>query len=348
MDFGLFYFSADSTTVDEGDRYGLLLAGARFADTHGFSAVWTPERHFHQFGGLYPNPAVTGAAIAAVTERVAIRAGSVVAPAHHPARMTEEWAVVDNLSHGRVGVSFASGWSAVDFSFTPENYSRRRELVFEHAQAVRRLWRGEDLDVVDGTGAHKRVRVFPPPVQAELPVWITSSGDVETFRRAGRIGAGLLTHLLWQDVEELDHKIQQYRAEFRAATGGGHGHVALMVHTFLGDSDDEVREQVRGPLCAYLRSSLNLFAGSGNKGAQQFDPATMRPTDVDFLVQNAFDRYYAENGLLGDVEKGRKLVDRLRGVGVDEVACLIDFGLPAVDVLNGLNHLDELRQLCRS
>ena len=24
---------------------------------HGFAAVWTPERHFHAFGGLYPNPA---------------------------------------------------------------------------------------------------------------------------------------------------------------------------------------------------------------------------------------------------------------------------------------------------
>jgi len=26
--------------------------------------VWTPERHFHSFGGLYPNPSVVSAAIA--------------------------------------------------------------------------------------------------------------------------------------------------------------------------------------------------------------------------------------------------------------------------------------------
>ena len=85
MDFSLFFF-ADSGAAG-GDGYELLLETARFADTHGFAAVWTPERHFHPFGGLYPNPAVTGAAVAAVTDRVSIRAGSVVGPLHHPVRI---------------------------------------------------------------------------------------------------------------------------------------------------------------------------------------------------------------------------------------------------------------------
>src|SRR5690348_14609600 len=108
MDFSLFYFA---TTDDGGfsDKYRLLIEGAKFADAHGFTAVWTPERHFHEFGGLYPNPSVTSAAIATVTERVQIRAGSVVLPLHDPLLVAEEWAVVDNLSHGRVSISFASG-----------------------------------------------------------------------------------------------------------------------------------------------------------------------------------------------------------------------------------------------
>src|SRR5947207_2107346 len=92
-------------------RYGSwAVRTARFADEHGFAAVWTPERHFHPFGGVYPSPAVTGAAVAAVTSRVGVRAGSVVGPLHSPVQIAEEWAVVDNLSGGRAGVSFASGW----------------------------------------------------------------------------------------------------------------------------------------------------------------------------------------------------------------------------------------------
>src|SRR4029453_9228783 len=114
------YF-ADDAEADK-DKYRLLLDGARFADAHGFAAVWTPERHFHAFGGLYPNPSVTRAALAAVTERIEIRAGSVVLPLHHPLRVAEEWAVVDNLSNGRVGLAFASGWHADDFVLRPESY----------------------------------------------------------------------------------------------------------------------------------------------------------------------------------------------------------------------------------
>jgi acyl-CoA synthetase (AMP-forming)/AMP-acid ligase II len=65
IEFSLFYFAADEAE-DVNDKYRLLMEGARYADENGFSAVWTPERHFHAFGGLYPNPSVTSAAIAAV------------------------------------------------------------------------------------------------------------------------------------------------------------------------------------------------------------------------------------------------------------------------------------------
>ncbi len=336
VDLSLFYFAADSDET-KSDRYGLLLDGARFADAHGFTAVWTPERHFHPFGGLYPNPSVTGAAVAVATERVAIRAGSVVAPLHHPLRIAEEWSVVDNLSDGRVGVSFAYGWHAADFALRPEAYADRRALVLEHAQQVRRLWRGESITVRDGTGARRSVRVHPQPVQPELPVWITSAGHTETFRRAGAMGAGILTHLLGQDLDALARNIAEYRA-----TSGGDGHVALMVHTFLGDDEEEVRELVREPLCRYLRDSLGLLLGSRLDGRRRIDPARLRPADVDFLVRRSFDRYFDHGGLLGTPAKAARVLERLRRIGVDEVACLIDFGLPADTVLTGLERLAGL------
>ncbi len=128
MDFSLFYF-ASADVGEYSDKYRLLIEGAKFADTHGFAAVWTPERHFHEFGGLYPNPSVTSAAIATVTERIQIRAGSVVLPLHDPLRVAEEWAVVDNLSNGRAAVSFASGWQPNDFVIAPENYANRKEVM---------------------------------------------------------------------------------------------------------------------------------------------------------------------------------------------------------------------------
>jgi natural product biosynthesis luciferase-like monooxygenase protein len=344
VDISLFYFADDAEADDR--KYRLLLEGARFADTHGFAAVWTPERHFHPFGGLYPNPAVTGAAVAAVTERVAVRAGSVVAPLHHPIRIAEEWSVVDNISGGRVGLSFASGWHAVDFAIRPEAYETRKDVLAETVETVRRLWRQEPLDLTDGAGQPASVRIYPAPVQKELPVWLTCAGNPDTFRAAGQMGVGVLTHLLGQDIEDLAKKIALYREAIPAGPGGSGrpGHVVLMLHTFLGEDREEVREVVREPFSAYLRSSIGLSLRAAGDVFPGVDPNDLDPEDVTFLIQRSFDRYFETGGLFGTVDDGMTALGILDEIGVDEVACLIDFGVDTDRVLGGLEHLDRLNR----
>ncbi|MBQ1106588.1 MupA/Atu3671 family FMN-dependent luciferase-like monooxygenase [Streptomyces anulatus] len=347
MDFGLFYFANDNEDVS--DRYRLLIEGAKFADTHDFASVWTPERHFHAFGGLYPNPAVTGAAVAAVTERVAVRAGSVVAPLHHPVRVAEEWSIVDNLSKGRVGIAFASGWHAADFLLRPEGYATRRSGLIDTVKSIRSLWRREPASYVDGAGESVEVTVFPPPVQSELPVWLTSAGNPQTFREAGEMGAGVLTHLLGQGVDVLEKRIAEYRQSFRDHhdESEGDGHVALMLHTFIGSDRETVRETVRAPFSKYLASSFDLVihaAKAAGENAVALDLNTMTQSDIDFMVGQAFDRYFQTSGMFGTVEDALQVCEKLYEIGVDEIACLIDFGVDTDDVLNSLVHLDELRQ----
>ncbi|MDQ4039989.1 MAG: LLM class flavin-dependent oxidoreductase, partial [Actinomycetota bacterium] len=114
MDFSLFYFADDGGSST--DRYRLLIEGARFADTHGFAAVWTPERHFHAFGGQYPYPAVTGAAVAAVTERV--RLGSLVTPPlfRNAAVFAKQLATIDHIAGGgRVIAGLGAGWFEAEY-----------------------------------------------------------------------------------------------------------------------------------------------------------------------------------------------------------------------------------------
>ena len=354
----LLYFASDSGQ-DEGDRYRLLLEGARFADTHGFSAVWTPERHFHAFGGLYPNPAVTGAAVAAVTSRVAIRAGSVVLPLHHPLRVVEEWAVVDNLSRGRVGISFASGWHPNDFVLAPDRYRERKEILFRDLEVVRKAWRGEKVRYPGPDGKDVEVGVLPRPVQRELPVWITTAGTRETYVEAGRVGANVLTHLLGQTLPELEDRIQAYREAWRAAGHGpGDGHVSLMLHAFVGQNEDVVREIVRDPMIAYLRTSIGLvrnFADAWTAykaGAPGGKPASgnafeqLSPEEMDSLLEFAFERYFETSGLFGSKETCLRTVERLRAAGVDEIACLIDFGVATDTVLAHLPLLAEVLREC--
>jgi natural product biosynthesis luciferase-like monooxygenase protein len=348
----LFYFAADEAE-DASNKYRLLMEGVRYADENGFSAVWTPERHFHAFGGLYPNPSVTSAAIAAVTRRVKIRAGSVVLPLHHPVRVAEEWSVVDNLSNGRVGISFASGWQPRDFLLRPENFQDAKGVMLREIETVRKLWRGETVTFADPHGKPTPVRILPRPIQPELPFWLTAAGNPQTFAAAGTAGAGLLTHLLGQGMEDLADKLRIYREAWKRAGHPGEGHVTLMLHTFVGTEPAAVRELVRGPMTEYLRTSVSLLKGYASSwplfkaqrvNGHEIDLNALPKQEMDALLEHSFERYYESSGLFGTPRSCLAMVEKASGIGVDELACLIDFGVDSGVVLDNLVHLNELRQ----
>jgi natural product biosynthesis luciferase-like monooxygenase protein len=342
LDFSLFYFATADVAKQS---YRLVLDGARFADQHGFTAIWTPERHFHEFGGLYPNPSVLSAALATITQHVELRGGSVVLPLHSAIRVAEEWALVDNLSGGRTGVAFASGWHADDFVFFPDRYADRRKHMFRAIETVQALWRGESTPARSGSGDTIDVRIHPVPVSKALRTWITAAGSPDTFVQAGAIGANVLTHLLGQTVEQLAGQIARYRT---ARADNGHdpdaGTVSLMLHTFIGQDRDDVRELVREPFTNYLRSSISLIENLIRSAHLPLDLATISDSDMDGLLAFAFDRYFESAALFGTPDSVRPFLNRLREVGVDEIACLIDFGVDEDVVLEGLDGLDAVRR----
>jgi alkanesulfonate monooxygenase SsuD/methylene tetrahydromethanopterin reductase-like flavin-dependent oxidoreductase (luciferase family) len=126
MQLSLFLTSADEEL--------LVLEAARRADRCGLAALWLPGS----------NPAVLAAAGAVATQRLGVRAGGIVLSLHNPIRVAEEWSLVDNLSHGRAGVAFASADDSQG-----------------GIETVRRLWRGEAARVPDGEGRLIEVRILP-------------------------------------------------------------------------------------------------------------------------------------------------------------------------------------------
>ena|SRR5437764_853023 len=132
-------------------------------------------------------------------------------------------------------------WNVNDFVFAPQNYAGRKKTLAQQIEVVRKLWRGETQTFSAVDGNETSVTILPRPVQAELPVWLSAFGSVETFQLASSIGAGILTHLVGQTVEDLANKIAAYREALRT-----HGHdpnagvVAVMLHTFLGEDSEYV------------------------------------------------------------------------------------------------------------
>src|SRR5205085_5760227 len=155
----------------------------------------------------------------------------------------------------------------------PQNYARRKEIMQEQIQTVRKLWRGESIQRRGGAGERVDVRIFPKPIQRELPVWITSAGTSETFRLAGELGVNLLTHLSGQSLEELGKKIEIYRTAWR---GQRHpqkeGCVSLMLHTFIWENADFAWEKVRQPLQAYIKTCRDL-SRNGQPAPPNLSPA---------------------------------------------------------------------------
>ncbi len=348
MKFSLFFFSDNGSSEHQG-KYHLLLECAKYADQNGFHALWTPERHFHEFGGPYPNPSVLAAALATTTTNIQLRAGSVVLPLHHPMRVAEEWSVVDNLSGGRIGLAYASGWHPNDFILSSAQHEDRKEVMVDSIHKIRELWRGEKVIFTDSKGKEVEVALYPKPVQKSFPIWITSAGNPQTWQTAGRLGAHILTGLMEQTVEELGKKIELYHQSLRE-----HGYdpkdfqVTAMLHTYVGDKIEEVKQTVKPALMKYLRNHLSMYEThlkNTDSKNQTVDLNLITDKDKETLLEHGFERYFNTHALLGDVESCQNMVQRLSDVGVTEVGCLVNFGLEQETILGGLEKLKHLKNV---
>ncbi len=285
-----------------------------------------------------------------ITERIQIRAGSVVLPLHNPIRIAEEWSVVDNLSRGRVGISFASGWHPLDFVLAPQSYQGRKDVMFEGIRTVQELWAGRAVSFPCVDAKSVNVKVLPRPIQSRLPTWISISTNAETWSRAGAIGANVLTSIVQQPLDELAAKIKLYReARHEAGHDSLAGQVAVMLHTFVGEDNDVVRELIRPRLSHYFRSNVKqlqfmreIFERQLQSRAD-FDPDNITDTDLEAVGAYAFERYFETSLLCGSHEKCMGLINRLIKVGVNEVACFVDFGVGLELVLDSLRRLNLLR-----
>lgn len=345
MDFSLIFFSGNGSNNDP-NKYNLILEAAKFADQNGFSAIITPERHLQPVGGLFPNPSVLSAALAMITEKIQIRAGSVIIPLHNPIRVTEEWSLVDNLSKGRVAISLATGWHPADYILAPDLFEKRREIMFENVELIQQLWKGESISRIDISGNSVEILTLPRPIQPELPMFLTTSGNPDTWKKAGEMGINVLCSLTNHTFESLEKNIQLYR---QSRLDHGHnplqGIVSTMVHTYVGENNEEVKTKVKKPLHGFLNDYINQ-----NETLNPFKDKNKIVRDIidnerETLLNYAFEKHFSQTSLMGSKQKCAAMVEKLHNLGVNEVACLIDFGLSQQDVLIGLNSLVELKNI---
>lgn len=339
----LFFFS----NVTEGastSPYQQLISMVQLADEMNFEAVWTPERHFNSFGGMFPNPSVLSAALAASTRRISIRAGSIVLPLHDPIRVAEEWALVDQLSVGRTGVAFAAGWQRNDFVLNAGNYKSRQQCLFSSIEKVQSLWSGnplvrDELSLPDSPEPVE-IRTWPMPIQHNIPVWITVGSNPQLFQEAGKRGFNVLTHLINQTWEQFETNCASYRgARAEAGYDIDTGKITLMLHTQAGRPKTEMLPELRPALKSYLSAFMQL---SDNLSQSSAAGVVQNQKRQAYTLQWGVEKYLNHYGLFGSASECQEMLVALKQKGIDEIACLIDFGMAEKSVKATIDTLATL------
>ncbi len=165
-----------------------------------------------------PDPLDLMAYLAAVTDRITLATGVLVAPNHQPVVLAKRVATVDVLSGGRVRLCLGVGWMEEEVRATGADPRSRGRRTDETIVAMRTLWadagpEGAEFhgDFVSFDHAHS----FPKPVHGDVPIHIGGHSDAAA-RRAGRLGDGFQP--LGLDGDLLDERLGVMR---RAAEEAG-------------------------------------------------------------------------------------------------------------------------------
>jgi alkanesulfonate monooxygenase SsuD/methylene tetrahydromethanopterin reductase-like flavin-dependent oxidoreductase (luciferase family) len=215
-------------------EYADMLLCAELAEELGFDSVWLTEHHFAADGYL-PSVLPIAAAVAARTRRITIGTAAILAPFHHPLRLAEDAAVVDQLSGGRLILGLALGWREEEFRGFRIQMSERAGRLEETVAVLRLAWSGARFSF---TGRHfefDRVRVTPSPAHP-IRIWI-GAGSPRSIERAAVIGDGYVASKT--TLADFSEKLALADHVARAAEGRDFA-LAVMLDAWIGSVDPEV------------------------------------------------------------------------------------------------------------
>ncbi|MGH7906606.1 MAG: LLM class flavin-dependent oxidoreductase [Candidatus Binataceae bacterium] len=263
MKFSIFMISMGRGRTSDRQALEDALADARMADHLGFDAFWFAEHHFNGDFCMSPSPNLMLASAARVTERIRLGVAVNVLPMHHPVRVAEEGAMLDQLTNGRFMWGIGRGIVGREFApFGIEPASSRARFNEVH-DAVIHAWttgrlehHGEFYDFAGAT-------LYPSIVQKpHPPVWVAAQSP-ESVAWCARHD-----YVAMQVAEPLSRgylHVERYRnaaAEAQVATK--HGGIVPLRYCFVAESDAEAREK-----CApYLREFWSHFVKIAAPGGE--------------------------------------------------------------------------------
>ena len=270
MQFGLLFEAQrpyQGTAIDWNSLYKETLAQCELADQVGFDNVWFVEHHFLTgFSGSPSQDAIFGA-LSRITKNIRIGYGVCILPYHHPVRVAERVALVDQLTDGRVefGTGRSNAYEQMGLGVDPRN---TRALWEESIAMLPQIWQSEEFS---WEGEHWNVpkrRVLPKPFQKPHPRMYLACTQTESFRLAAEKGIGVLSSASYATAVLAEH-VKVYRDALANANPVGafvNEFWGNNVHAYCGADNDEARELAAlsmkiffGPDKPYIAGRINAY-----------------------------------------------------------------------------------------
>lgn len=169
----------------------------------------------------WPEPLTLLAAIAAVTERVRLGTGIVLAPLRPPALLAKTCATLDQISGGRLALGVGPGWQREEYAACGLDWAQRWKLLDDGLSACAALWtQPAPVEFASETVTFGPTWCLPQPVQRApitgIPLLYGMAATPAHVARIARLGAGWLPiHTTTPD--ELGVGVAALRAAFATA-----------------------------------------------------------------------------------------------------------------------------------
>ena len=258
------------------EEYRDTLELVKLVETSGLDAAWVSEHHFSADGYL-PSLLPMLAASAAVTERIELGTGVVLAPFHDPLRMAEDFAVVDQLSGGRVIAGFGIAWREEEFRQFGIDISSRVGRTRELVEVLRLAWNEDRFDYSGKHFSYSGVSVTPKP--ARVPPILVGGFVDSAIRRAGRIGDGYISSRA--QPERVAEAFRMAAEERSKAGRPGPPIVALLQNAYVSTDPDRDWPMVRDGIGHQLGTYSGWRAGTDVPGK----PLEVMPPDESSIRQ---------------------------------------------------------------
>ena len=240
--------------------YNRYLDELEYADALGFDGIGVNEHHQNAYG-LMPIPGVMAGILARNTKRARIAVlGRALPLLNNPLVVAEEYAMLDNISGGRLIAGFVRGIGA-EYHSSGTNPAESHDRFHEAHDLILRAWTETGPFEFEGKYYHfNYVNTWPRPYQQpHPPIWIPSQGSRETIEWASHPARRYTYLQTFSPTTALARYMAMYKEEAeKQGYKAGPEQLGWALPIYVADTDARAHREAKPHIEAFINKFLRM------------------------------------------------------------------------------------------